>query len=115
MNGVGVDPLQVQLFYCRQGFLRVFAVEDIFDSAFANGVEYQAMLISKDLLFLLIGEIALGDLFRIRSRSFADTAPADEHLGLQNQLVFASFALHVVHRIALFYIRVKAKDHAVSI
>jgi len=32
---------------------------------------------------------------------------------LQQQLIFASFALHVVNSVAMFYVGVEAKDHAI--
>src|SRR4029077_3273213 len=87
----------------------------VLDPALANGIEDEPVLVAQDLFFLLIGEIAFGDLLGVGSRSFADTTAAHEDLGLQNQLIFPSLALHVVDRVALFYICVKAENHAVSI
>ena len=43
--------------------------------------------------------------------SFSNAAPFDEYLRLQQALAFAGFALHVVDRVLLLDVGIKAKDH----
>ena len=67
------------------------------------------------LFFVLVGEIPLGQSLGVRSGSFPDAAATHKHLGLQDELVFPSFTLHVVDRVALLHIGVEAKNHSDSI
>ena len=71
------------------------------------------MLVAQDLLFLLIAEAALAGLLRVGGGAFADAASTHENLGLQQQLVFTGFALHVVNRIVVLHICIKAKNHEI--
>ena len=51
-------------------------------------------------------------LVAVRGGALADAAAAHEHLGLQQKLAFAGFALHVVDGVAVLNVGVKSEDHA---
>ena len=80
-----------------------------------DDVEHLAVLVPQDLLLLLVRKISARDLLGIGRCLFPDAAAAYEHLGLQDEFVFARFALHVINGIALLHIGIKTKNHAISI
>src|SRR5207249_778573 len=98
----------------RQALRRFTLIEDFIQLAFTNGIQHQAVLVTQDLLFLLIAKTAAGCFIRIRSCPLSHTAPADEHLGLQEQLVLSRLALHVVHGVVMLDIGIEAKDHVMA-
>ena len=71
------------------------------------------MLIPKNLLFLLVGEPSRSPLVCIRCGALAYAASSYKDLGLQEQLIFACFALHVINSVAMLHIGIEAKDHAI--
>ena len=72
------------------------------------------MLVAQDLLFLLIAKTAAGCFIRVRSCPLSHTAPADEHLGLQEQFVLSRLALHVVHSVFVFNVGIETEDHVIA-
>ncbi len=73
------------------------------------------MLVTKNLFFLLIAETTAGDLVSVRICPLSNAATAHKYLGLQQKLVFASLALHVVYRIPMFHVGIETKNHVLFI
>ena len=71
------------------------------------------MLIPKNLLFLLISEPSRSPLVGVRGGALPYAPSFHKHLGLQQQLVFTRFTLHVINRVAMFHVGIEAKDHAI--
>jgi len=110
VNRGGVFPLDIEVFDSGQGF-GFSAVEDVFQLAFANGFEHEAMLVAELLLFLGIAEAGLSGGVGVRYGPLADAPTAHEHLSLEQFFALARLALHVVDGVAVFYVGVKAKNH----
>jgi len=83
----------------------------LLQSPFADGFQYKAMLLPKDVLFPLVCEVRALRLVGVRGGTLPDAASANEDLGLKKKIAFASLALHVVDRVVVFDIRVEAKNH----
>ncbi|PYV96521.1 MAG: hypothetical protein DMG86_20325, partial [Acidobacteria bacterium] len=88
-------------------------VENSVQTAITDRIQHQTMLITKNLLFLLVGEPSRCPLVCVRGGAFAYTPSPYKDLSLQQQFVFARFALHVINSVAMFYVGIEAKDHAI--
>ena len=72
-----------------------------------------AVLFAEQLLFLLVG-LPLARRGGIGNRFFSDTTSTDKNLRLQQQLAFASFALHVVDGVRVLDVGVESKNHRIA-
>src|SRR5690242_6693057 len=73
------------------------------------------MLFSQDLFFLLVGKVGALGLICVWRCALTDAAPADKDLGLEQQVCFARFTLHVVDGVLVLDVGVEAKNHALWI
>lgn len=113
VHRIGIEPMHVQFLNGGQTFCRVPFIEGSVQTAITDRIEDQAMLIPKNLLFLLVGEPSRSPLVCIRCGALAYAASSYKDLGLQEQLIFACFALHVINSVAMLHIGIEAKDHAI--
>src|ERR1039458_2880085 len=93
--------------------LRRLSVQNALQLPIPDSVEHQAMLIAQYLFLLLIAKAALGGCVRVGSGPFPNTPPANKDLCLQQTLALAGFALHMVNRVRMLYVRVEAKNHEI--
>src|SRR5260370_25077484 len=122
MHGPGIDPLEVKLLLRRQRFRCIPLVEDGIEFAVADGVEPLAMQLAQHLLSVLFAvqraDVLSADFaFRRRgaigNRALPDAAAPNEDLRLHQLFAFARFALHVVDRVFLPTVRIKATYHTI--
>src|SRR5579864_228442 len=111
VDGMRVQPLNLNLFDLRQGFWGL-ALENLFQPAFADSIQDQAVLLAENLLFLLVGKVGTLGLLRVWSGALADAASLHEHLRLQQQVGFAGLALNVIDRAVVLDVGIEAKNHA---
>src|SRR5579859_8118366 len=86
-------------------------VEDTVEFAFADGVEHKTVLLAELLFLLSVPELSFLSLAGVGSGLLADAAPAHENLGLQNEFAFTCLALHVIDRVAMLHVGIKAENH----
>jgi len=105
--------MHLQLLDGIESFGCVSFVENSVQTAITDRIQHQTMLITKNLLFLLVGEPGRCSLVCVRGGALTHAPPPHKDLGLQQQLIFARFALHMVNSFAMFYVGIEAKDHAI--
>lgn len=112
VDGLGIQPLHLELFDGRERF-RFLAVENTIELAFADRVQHVPVLFAEQLLLLLVG-LSLAGRGGVGNRLLADAASTDKNLGLQQQLALSSFALHMVNRVRVLDVGIKAKNHRIA-
>ena len=95
----------------RAGYRSAAYLEDFFEPVLADGVDNLLVLGLEQLVHLLVGEAGLADAIGIGNGLLADAAALDEDLGLQQLVVAAGLALHVVDRVLVANVGVEAEDH----
>ena len=68
------------------------------------------MLRLQQLMDRLGGELRLRDLPRIRHRMFAHALAFHKDQRLQQQVILAGLALHVVNHVALLHVRIESEN-----
>ncbi len=68
-------------------------IEDVFEFAFANGFEHEAVLVAQLLLFLRIAESGLHGGSGVGDGALADAAAAHENLRLQKNFSLSRASL----------------------
>ena len=105
------QPLNIEFLDRSQRLRRLPFVEYLLKLSIANGIEDNPVLLAQNFFLFLIGEAWALGLFCIRGCAFTDTASADENLCLQEHVGLAGLALHVVNRVLVLDVGIKAKDH----
>src|SRR5205807_2516203 len=123
VNRVGVQPSQLQraALELRNGRASVgwkMSLSDFsgggkerFNAAGTNCVNNAFVLGLEQIVHLIIGEAGLGDLLGIRGGTLPDAASAHEYLGLQEMVVLARLALHVIDGVLVLDVGIEAENH----
>jgi len=112
VDRLGVEPLHFELLDSGECF-RFLAVEDAIELAFPDRIEHVPVLFAEQLLFLLVS-LSLAGRGGIGNCFLADAASTDKNLRLQQQLALSSFALHMVNRVRVLDVGIKAKNHRIA-
>ena len=69
------------------------------------------VLLFEQIVQVVFGKFGGAGLSGERGGVFPEAASFDEHLGLQDLVVFTGFALHVINGVSEFHVRVKPENH----
>src|SRR2546427_12831128 len=105
--------MHLQLLDRIESFCCISFVENSVQTAITDRIQHQTMLITKNLLFLLVGEPSRCPLVGVRGGAFAYTPSPYKDLSLRQQFVFARYALPGINSATLFYVGIRANHHAI--
>ena len=113
MNRLSINPFQVQFLDGGQYLGTLALVENALQLPFPDGIEHVAVLVAEQGFLLLVRKQRISGAVGVRSRPFSDATAPHKHLGLEQKLRLAGFALHVVHSIAVLHVGVEPENHGI--